>query len=311
MSAAPSTTVGSPRGRWALAASRRLNRSPYPVYLLVPALAFIVAFYVVPNLLNFVYSFTDWSTYKDQVNYVGARNFSDLASESELTSIAWTTVKYALIVVVVENVVALGLALALEDDTKMNVVLRTVFFIPVLLSPLAAGYVFKSIFATDGTLNGALETISGDPVNVEWLGSVSFTLVVLALVHSWKWGGIHMLVYLAALKTIPRELTEAARIEGASAWRTFWSVRLRLLAPAFTFNITLTLVGALATVDIALAMTSGGPGRSTTVLTLFILQQYGTGAFGYATALSLVLFLLIVAISIPLITALRRLEVEL
>jgi multiple sugar transport system permease protein/raffinose/stachyose/melibiose transport system permease protein len=289
----------------------RLGRSPYPLVLLIPALAFVGLFYILPNVLNFFYAFTDWSTYKDGVRLVGARNFEDLMQEGQLAHAAWTTFKYAVVVVVVENSVALSLALALERSTPLNIGLRTAFFVPVLISPLAAGYLFKGIFATDGTLNDALGTLLGHDVHIQWLGSATWTLPLLSCVHAWKWGGIHMLVYLAALKTIPRELIEASRIEGASAWQTFVRVRLRLIAPAFTFNVALTLIGALSVFDIALAMTGGGPGRSTEVLNLFIWEQYGTGAFGYATALSLVLFLIIVAIAIPLVSALRRAEVEL
>jgi multiple sugar transport system permease protein/raffinose/stachyose/melibiose transport system permease protein len=283
----------------------------YPLTLLIPALFFIGLFYVLPNLLNFFYAFTDWSTFKDEINVIGTRNFSELAQEGQLVHAAWTTLKFALVVVVVENVVALCLALALERSTPVNVALRVILFIPVLVSSLAAGFLFKGIFATDGTLNDGLGTLLGRDVAIQWLGSTTWTLVILALVHTWKFGGVHMLVYLAALKTIPRELIEAARIEGAGAWQTFWRVRMRLLAPAFTFNITLTMIGALSAFDVVVAMTSGGPGRSTQVLNLFIWQQYGTGSFGYATALSLVLFLMIVAVAIPLVTFLRRREVEL
>jgi raffinose/stachyose/melibiose transport system permease protein len=291
---------------------RRMHAGgPYPLTLLIPALFFIGLFYVLPNLLNFFYAFTDWSTFKDEINVIGTRNFSELASEGQLVHAAWTTLKFALVVVVVENVVALALALALERNTPANVALRIVLFVPVLISSLAAGFLFKGIFATDGTLNDALGTLLGREVSIQWLGSTTWTLVILALVHTWKFGGVHMLVYLAALKTIPRELVEASRIEGAGAWQTFWRVRMRLLAPAFTFNITLTMIGALSAFDVVVAMTSGGPGRSTQVLNLFIWQQYGTGAFGYATALSLVLFLMIVAVAIPLVTFLRRREVEL
>ena len=123
---------------------------------------------------------------------------------------------------VIENIVAFLLALGLEKPSRFNTVMRTVFFLPVLISPLAAGYVFLSILQTQGALNGilgAFTTLVGLPVpQVEWLASTTWTLVLIAFIHAWKFGGIHMLVYIAGLKAIPHEVVEAATIDGASRW---------------------------------------------------------------------------------------------
>jgi raffinose/stachyose/melibiose transport system permease protein len=120
-----------------------------------------------------------------------------------------------------------------------------------------------------------------------------------------------MFVYIAGLKAIPYELVEAARVEGASSIQVLRRVKLPLLAPAFTFNITLTLIGALYIFDVVLAMTRGGPGRATEVLNMVVWRQFGTGAFGYATAFSTVLLIVILLVAVPLIFYLRRREVEL
>ncbi len=120
-----------------------------------------------------------------------------------------------------------------------------------------------------------------------------------------------MLVYIAALNAIPDELVEAARVEGASSWGIFRKIKLPLIGPAITFNVTLTLIGALSVFDLIFATTRGGPAQSTEVLNIYVWQQYGNGAFGYATAVSFVLFLVICIAAFPLIAFLRRREVQL
>ncbi len=282
---------------------------------LFPALALIIAFYIVPNAMNFYLSLTDWSTYKSEINFIGLRNFTDLYATGELFGPLWVTLRYAFFVMIAENIFALALALALEESTPFNIFLRSVFFIPVLISTLAAGYAYQGIFAPNGVFNNLINTfivpLGFEPVQTGWLAQVNFTLYIVALVHAWKFGGIHMFVYLSGLKAIPHELVESARVEGANAWQVFRHVKAPLLGPAFTFNIVLTLIGALSIFDIILTMSRGGPGRATEVMNLAVWRQFGTGAFSYSTAISTLLFIVILIIAIPLIIVLRRREVRL
>ena len=292
---------------------RRLRSEGHVPFFLIPAVGLVVALYVAPNVLNSIYSFTNWSSYHDynDVSWVGLSNFRDLSKQGIVWTDLWVTVKYALFVMVFENVVTLALALALEKTTRVNGIFRSVFFLPVLISSLAAGYLWKGIFDTDGVLNRFLGFFWPGDLHVEWLGSTTWSLVVIALIHSWRFGGVHMLVYIAALNAIPEELVEAAKVEGASWWRILRKVKLPLIGPAFTFNITLTLIGALSIFELVLATTRGGPGRSTEVLNIYIFQQFGGGYYAYATAIGLVLFLVICAAAFPLIAFLRRREVQL
>jgi raffinose/stachyose/melibiose transport system permease protein len=295
---------------------RPRTRRQWHVFLFVlPALTLILAFYFLPVLMNIYLSFTDWSTYKSAINFIGLRNFTDLAQTGELGGALSVTLRYAIFVMIAENLVALTLALALEESTLLNVVLRSIFFIPVLISTLAAGYVFKGVFEPTGVLNNMLNLFAVPlgmaPIKTGWLGSVDITLYVIAFVHAWKFGGIHMFVYLAGLKAIPHELLESARVEGANAWQVFRYVRVPLLGPAFTFNITLTLIGALSIFDIILAMTRGGPGRASEVMNLAVWRQFGAGAFAYSAAIGTVLFIVVITVAIPLIVYLRRREVSL
>jgi ABC-type sugar transport system permease subunit len=242
---------------------------------------------------------------------VGLGNFRDLSDEGIVWTDLWVTVRYALYVMVLENVVTLVLALALERTTRINGVFRSLFFVPVLISSLAAGYLWRGIFATNGVLNRFLGFFWPGDVHFQWLGSTSVSLLVVALIHAWRFGGVHMLVYIAALNAIPNELIEAAKVEGASTWRIIRKIKLPLIGAAFTFNITLTLIGALSIFELVLATTNGGPARATEVLNIYIFQQFGAGFFAYASAVGLLLFAVICAIAFPLIVFLRRREVQL
>ncbi|MEV6110538.1 sugar ABC transporter permease [Streptomyces sp. NPDC051940] len=272
---------------------------------LLPALLVVTVFYAVPNLLNFALAFTDWSSYSDTVRFTGLANFRELLHEGALVNDLRVTVVYAVVVMVAQNLAGLVLAFALERSCRTHGFFRAVFFLPVLISPLAAGYVFKALLADDGPLNRALG------VQVSWLGSTTWTIVVVALVNAWKFMGVNMLVYIAGLNAIPRELLEAARAEGASRWQVIRSVQLPLLAPAITFNFVTTLIGAFNTFDIVFAMTGGGPGDSTQVLNSFIQQQYAQGYYGYSISMALLLLLLVCAVAFPVLATLRRREVDL
>ncbi len=119
-----------------------------------------------------------------------------------------------------------------------------------------------------------------------------------------------MLIYIAALNTIPPELIEAARIDGSNYWQIFKNIKLPLIGPALTFNISLIFVGALSVFDLIFSLTSGGPGTATEVLNLFIYKKFASGRFSYATSMSVVLFLVILITGISLIVFLRKREVE-
>jgi raffinose/stachyose/melibiose transport system permease protein len=313
-SIAPVLTAPRSQQRWGDRVGRAREQWPLAI-LVAPSLVLLLVFYVLPNILTFVYSLTDWSSFKTAVNFVGLDNFAELARDGIMLDVTVTTLKFAAFATIVQNLVALALALALEKPTALNLVLRSIFFLPVLLSTLAAGYIAIGILQTDGLVNAGLSLLTGivglPAVDTSWLGSPDLTIFVVGLVFAWKSGGILMLIYIAGLKAIPGDLVEAARIDGAGPWSVIRKVKIPLLAPAFTFNIGLTLIGALGVFDVILAMTKGGPARSTEVINFVVWKQFGAGFFGYSTAISLVLTIAIVLIAIPIIIVLRRREVQL
>lgn len=268
----------------------------------------LVVFFFVPTLFNFVYAFTDWSSFKSAIGFVGAANFVDLFQSGTLIQALRVTLVYAVLVAVFQNVFGLILALLLEKDTRVNRFARVMFFIPVIMSALAVGYVFQALLKPDGALNGILSTVSGQPVSIAWLGDTTWTIVVVALIHSWKWMGLSMLIYLAGLKTISGDVLEAARLDGSSWWQTFRDIRFPLIAPALTFNVATALLGSMNGFDIVQATTEGGPGGTTELLNIFIFRTFGQGLFAQATTMSLILFVTVAILAFPVIRILRRRE---
>ncbi|GIM90717.1 carbohydrate ABC transporter permease [Paractinoplanes toevensis] len=275
----------------------------------LPSVVLVLVFFLVPFLANAVFAFVRWTGYSDTLSWTGLTNFELLNQLGILGHAIRITVIYAVITMAVQNGVGLALATALEKTNRVNTIFRSIFFIPVLMSPLAAGYIWSAVLSPDGPANDFLSAVLPGSIHYAYLGHGVSALVTVACIDAWKWSGLATLVYIAGLNRIPAQLTEAARIDGAGPWRRFWSVKFPLLAPAVTFNVVITLVGAFSALDAVFATTGGGPGDATTLLNVALYLQYGQSYFGQASALGLVVTLLVVVTAVPLITWLRRREV--
>lgn len=289
-------------------AKRRGRNNDHPLWFLIPALVVLVVFFFIPTLFNFIYAFTNWSSFKSSIGFVGVDNFVTLFNSGTLLNALRVTLIYAVLVAVFQNLFGLILALLLERDTRVNRAVRVAFFVPVIMSALAVGYIFQALLKPEGALNGILSFITGTHVSIPWLGDTTWSILVVALVHSWKWMGLSMLIYLAGLKTISDDVLEAARLDGASWWTTLREIRFPLLAPAVTFNVATALLGSMNGFDVVQATTEGGPGGSTELLNIFIFRTFGQGLFAQATTMSLVLFLAVAVLAFPLIKMLRKRE---
>lgn len=278
------------------------------MWFLLPAFAVLFVFFFLPTLFNFIYAFTDWSSFKSSIGFAGVSNFVDLLGSGTLVNSLWITLLYAALVAVFQNLFGLGLAVLLERDTTVNRFARVMFFIPVIMSALAVGYIFRALLKPEGALNGILSAVLQQDVSIAWLGSTSWTIVVVALIHAWKWMGLSMLIYLAGLKTISGDVLEAARLDGSTPWQTFWTIRFPLIAPAVTFNVATSLLGSMNGFDIVQATTEGGPAHSTELLNIFIFRTFGQGLFAQSTAMSLVLFLTVAVLAFPVVRMLRKRE---
>ncbi|NEG55587.1 carbohydrate ABC transporter permease [Bifidobacterium platyrrhinorum] len=305
-----SSTSGASHAGGSPVEQRALLKKNYPVKFVLPAAIILVIFFFVPTILNFVYAFTDWSAFKTTIDFNGLDNFTSLFSNGMLLRDLRITLVFAICVAFFQNTFGLALAVFLEKDTVENQIARVLFFIPVLMSALAVGYVWQAMLKSNGAVNQILSAIVGHTVATPWLGSTTWSIVLVSAIQGWKWAGLAMLIYLAGLKTIDQDVLEAAAIDGANRWQIFWKIKFPLLAPALTFNVATSLLGSMNGFDTVQATTQGGPGGSTEILNLFVWRTFGQGLYSQSTMMSLILFIVVMIIAIPLIWYLRRREAK-
>jgi raffinose/stachyose/melibiose transport system permease protein len=202
--------------------------------------------------------------------------------------------------VVFTNLIGLGFALALNRTLKTRYLLRTLIFMPVVLSPVAVSFIWKFIFAYDGPLNQILGDVGLGSLRHNWLAQPKLALGCVLVVMVWQSIGFVSVVYLAGLATVPHELEEAAGIDGAGHWNRFWHITLPLIQPSLAIATTLTLIQGLRVFDQVMALTGGGPANATQTLATeiyqltFTYQEFGLGA---AMALILTVFILVFTIA--------------
>jgi raffinose/stachyose/melibiose transport system permease protein len=276
-----------------------------------PAAAIVIVLYIGPLLLNAGLSLFQWTAFRSQLTWIGLGNYEQLDRSGLLIPTVARSVTYALMSSALIVLGPLALALALERNTRVNRILRTAFFAPVLLSPLAVGFIFRALLGIDGSVNELLSSLTSQAVRIPWLASTDYSLAVVAVSVAWRWAPLVFVVFVAGLASIPSEFIDAARIDGAGRWDLFRYVKLPLLAPAVTFGVVIALITALSAYETVLVLTAGGPGRSTQILNFLVIREFGEGRYGTAAALSTVLYGAIFLCSVPLVALLRRREVQL
>jgi raffinose/stachyose/melibiose transport system permease protein len=291
-------------------ASRRFRGGPrrIPWLLAVPGVAFVLAFHFVAPLSAAWYAFTDWDGI-GQARWVGLENFRQIFSESVTRGALGHTLLLAGLLLVLANVIGCSLALALNRTVKSRNLLRSLFFLPVVVSPLASAYIWQYIFTADGALNHMLTSLGLETWTRPWLGDPTWAIWCVLVVLLWQFSGLTMVIYVAGLQGIPQEIDEATAVDGASTWYRLRKVTLPLLAPAVTVAATLSLIFGLRVFDQVMALTAGGPvGATETLATQVYQQTFAFGRFGYGAALSLVLAALVTVLAIGQLLILRTRE---
>jgi raffinose/stachyose/melibiose transport system permease protein len=282
----------------------------YPHSFLWPAFLIYLVFYLVPTLLGFFLSFTDWNSYGRQIHFIGLEQFKRLFAD-EIFLIAFkNTVVYSIGTVLIQNFAAFILALLLNGRSRAVRYFRSVFFFPCILSPVVVAYVFSGIFHPAGLFNQILELIGFGKLNVQWLADPTISMYVIIFVAVWFGTGVLMVIYLAALQNIPEEIIGAAMIDRASDWQLLTRIVIPMVSSSFTINIVYSLIASLKVFALVFLLTDGGPGRATEVFNTFLFKEFTQGRYGYSTAIGLVTFLFICAVSIPVILVLKRREVD-
>jgi raffinose/stachyose/melibiose transport system permease protein len=284
-------------------------RQAYPHYLLLPALLLFTVFFFLPTIGGLVVSFTNWDITRPGIRFNGLNNYLYMFRDLEFKLALKNTLVFTVSVVALRNVFALLLALALTGNLKSTVYLRTVFYIPSVLSYVVVGIMFTALFQMNGTLNQGLRLI-GIPAKLEWLANKNTALLTVIIEDVWKWTGFFMIIYIAGIKAISQDYYESARIDGASGVQQFFSITLPLLVPALTVCVTLSAIGGFRVFEQVLTLTKGGPGRQSTVIGMMIYENFSFGFYGRATAMGMLLSAVILIISVIIKRAFGKAELN-
>lgn len=284
----------------------------YAIWFILPAFLLYCIFVMVPTFSSIYLSFTSWDGISDDIRYIGFENFKEIWNSPRVHNALTNTIIVAIALVILENVVALLLAILVDQVRWLKNLFRSIFYFPVLMSGIIMGFIWMIILNYNfGVVNQLLDLVGLSALKTDWLGNPDYALLSIILSTVWKASGYYMIIYLAGLQGIPQELLEAASIDGAGKWKQFWHVTFPLLAGATTVCVMLSMINSLKLFDQIAVMTNGGPGFATETLTYIIYKvAFGEGRQGFGTALAIVLFVLIMMISLIQIRLLRKREVQ-
>jgi len=271
-------------------------------------LAIFTIVLVVPFVNGFYYTFTDWDGFKVD-KFVGFDNYAESFSDPKF----WSTLKFTGLFVIVSlilvNVVAFGLALIVTSNLRSRNFLRTLFFVPNLVGGVVLGVIWQFIF------NSAIVALANkydwELFKQSWLQDTNKAFWALIIVTVWQSSGYMMIVYITGLVSIENDVLEASQIDGASPLRTLFAIKIPLMAQAFTIALFLTLRGGFMAYDVNVALTGGGPFRTTELISLHIFQDaFGEGNFGTGQSKAVVMFIVVALAALVQVTVSKRYEVQ-
>ncbi|MGO1411953.1 carbohydrate ABC transporter permease [Microbacterium sp.] len=305
--AAPGAVEAAGRGRAGRASRpaggrRRVSaarRSDWIVgYTMVaPAVLGAFAFVIAPLVAVFWFSLHDWNVLANTFVFSGAENYERMLTDQGLHDSLLASLWFSIGLVVLNIFLALFLAVLLNQKLPGTTTFRTFFFSPVVVSLVAWTIVWSFLLQADGGVNSFLALIGVEGPN--WLRHDVTAMISVIVVQVFKNVGMNMILFLAALQGVPEEIMEAARIDGARAWRRFRSITLPMISPTILLTSILTIVGSLEVFAQIAVLTGGGPGNSTTVLVYYLYQQaFRFNDFGYASGVSVLLFLIVLVLTL-------------
>ncbi|BAY21829.1 binding-protein-dependent transport systems inner membrane component [Calothrix sp. NIES-2100] len=255
---------------------------------LTPALILLGLFIIWPIAYLFYLSFTAGSFTSSGTYLVGLKNYWRLLLNADFWQVLTNTAYFTGATIIPSLVIPLGLAVLLNRSLAGRGIIRSAYFLPSIISLVAAGLGFRWLFQTTGPVNGFLN-IFGLP-SIPWLGDTFWAMPVIILMSIWKQLGFNMVVFLAGLQAIPPSRYEAAELDGANGWQQFWHITLPGLRPTLIFAIVTTAIFTLRSFEQVYVITGGGPLNSTNLLVYYIYQEaFGQFDFGYAAAAATVL----------------------
>jgi raffinose/stachyose/melibiose transport system permease protein len=297
--------ANSPAARAARSGSRI---DPTYYWMIIPVLALFAFFITLPALVGVFFSLTNYAGYGDW-KFIGLMNYVNIFKDPAVLQSYVFTFFFALATTVVVNVVSLAIALGLNAKIKWRSGIRTVFFIPMVLSALIVSFVFNYLFSN--TLPVLAERYGVTPLATSILANENLAWIAIVVVTVWQAAPGATIIYLAGLQSVPSEVYEAADLDGAGSWRQFTSLTLPLILGYLVINVILGFKGFLGTYEIIVGLTGGGPGMATQSVAMRIFSGFTGGDYAYQMANAVIYFLITLLISVIQLRIIQRRGVSL
>ncbi|HHD74613.1 MAG TPA: sugar ABC transporter permease [Nitratifractor sp.] len=274
--------------------------------LLLPALVLLSMFTYYPTIATFIGSFFSNKTVIKPQKFIGFDNYVSMLKDEVFLTTLKNTFYYALTTVPVSITLALIMALLINRNIRAKGIMRLAYFTPTILPMVAVANIWLFFYSPDiGLLNKLVSYFGFEPIN--WLGDPKTVLDALVAMTIWKEAGFFMIFYLAAFQSLPRDLYEAAKIDGASSWRSFWKITFPLVMPTTFFIMINALLNAFKTVDQLFILTKGGPDNASNLLLYYIYETaFSFFDYSYAAALTILLLLILVLLSLFQFTIIEK-----
>ncbi|MCM3269076.1 carbohydrate ABC transporter permease [Paenibacillus elgii] len=275
-----------------------------------PALLVYAIVMVLPFLLGLYYSFSDWNGVSSRIGWVGLQNYQTiLTGDPDFGRSFWFTARFTVAVVLISNVLGFLIAYLLSKPLKTRNLLRTIFFMPNVLGGLLLGFIWQFIFTQSFASIGRITGLGF--FNLSWLGTEATAFWALVIVSVWQGAGYLMVIYIAGLTNVPKDMLEAAAIDGATSLQALRHIVLPLIMPAVTVCLFLSISWAFKSFDLNFSLTQGGPYKSTESIAMNIyFEAFKNNRYGLGTAKAFVFFVVVTVITLVQVTITKKKEVE-
>ena len=288
------------------------RKKTYSFWLMIPAVILYLIFFLIPNIAGVFLAFTDWNVnFFDDFNFIGVDNFTRLFTERVFWTAFSNTIFFSVVTVIGKTLIGFGLALLVKKASRFNAYIRTVMFMPIMISGIVVSIIFVSIYNPDtGILNEFLRSIGLGFLAQSWLVDKNIAMGAIAAMDIWQWAGFNMVIFLAGLQSIPQDYFEAARIDGANRRQELRYITIPLLVQSFTITFIYSIISGFKVFSQVYGTTNGGPADATQVMGTFLFKSFSDGYYGYSSAVGVVFMLMTIAVSAVFLAVLRKKEVE-
>ncbi|MBT2759274.1 sugar ABC transporter permease [Mesobacillus foraminis] len=308
---APSISVNLPAKPAASVQKKKKMKAGTFQYLilLLPPLLFFVVGMVIPLIMGIYNSFTDWDGLSLEKNWIGLTNYMEIFKDEMFLNSFKFTALFMVFNTLIQNVAAFLFAVMLDSNIKGKNFYRTIIFAPVLLSPILVGQIWTKMY---GTILPSINDMLGLSINFNFFSSPDTVMTGLLIANNWQWIGYWMLIYLAGLQAVPKDIYEACTVDGGSWWQKFIHITIPMLGPSITICTIGIATGSLKVYELIVASTGGGPGDSSKSTIMYIYDSaFMSQQSSYASAMSVIFLLVLLVFAFIQLKVLRKREVEL